>query len=147
MNASAVPVLQALVQTLQQQLGVTPVIYTDGNTWTNLLHNPDLTQCPLFISNVLDNKGDLKTGHPTIPKPWTNYSVWQNSWVGQFSAIKAPPSNNVDTDIANDGSSDNTCAVSGNIGYCIDTSQCTSQGGKSTAGFCPGAANIECCTM
>jgi hypothetical protein len=40
-----------------------------------------------------------------------------------------------------------SCTIgSGEQGTCIDTSACASMGGTSTAGFCPGAANIECCT-
>jgi hypothetical protein len=29
----------------------------------------------------------------------------------------------------------------------MDTSACAAQGGTSTADYCPGAANIQCCTM
>jgi hypothetical protein len=47
-----------------------------------------------------------------------------------------------------DGSGSATACTlsSGEQGTCIDTSECASQGGTSTAGYCPGAANIECCT-
>jgi len=39
------------------------------------------------------------------------------------------------------------CAVSGvGSGICIDKSQCASAGGKAYAGYCAGAANIQCCT-
>jgi hypothetical protein len=36
-----------------------------------------------------------------------------------------------------------SCTADGVAGVCMDTSQCT---GTSTAGLCPGAANIQCCT-
>jgi len=36
--------------------------------------------------------------------------------------------------------------TTGDEGTCIDTSTCASQGGKSTPGYCPGAADIQCCT-
>lgn len=36
-----------------------------------------------------------------------------------------------------------TCNVNNVLGVCIDTAQCS---GTSTPGFCPGAANIQCCT-
>ncbi|KAK0560338.1 hypothetical protein OC844_003815 [Tilletia horrida] len=41
-----------------------------------------------------------------------------------------------------------TCVNSNNglVGECIATSSCSSQGGSSAAGFCPGAADIQCCT-
>lgn len=42
----------------------------------------------------------------------------------------------------------NTCILpdSGVSGECISTGSCSSLGGKSTVGFCPGTANIQCCT-
>ena len=40
-----------------------------------------------------------------------------------------------------------TCTVDGVDGTCINTATCaTMTGYTSTAGFCPGAADIECCT-
>ena len=36
-------------------------------------------------------------------------------------------------------------ANSGESGTCISTSSCAAQGGKSEAGHCPGAADIQCC--
>jgi hypothetical protein len=45
------------------------------------------------------------------------------------------------------GSGSGSCTIStGEQGTCMDTSDCASQGGTSTAGFCPGADNIQCCT-
>ena len=39
-----------------------------------------------------------------------------------------------------------TCKIAdGTSGECISTSSCSSNGGKSTAGFCPGATNIQVC--
>jgi hypothetical protein len=32
------------------------------------------------------------------------------------------------------------------MGVCIDTSECASEGGTSTADYCPGPSNIQCCT-
>src|SRR4029077_11818455 len=38
-----------------------------------------------------------------------------------------------------------TCSVGGVAGTCVDTAQCGA-GSHSTPGYCPGPANIECCT-
>jgi hypothetical protein len=39
------------------------------------------------------------------------------------------------------------CNVGGEEGTCIETSACAAKGGyKSTPGYCPGAADIQCCT-
>ena len=41
-----------------------------------------------------------------------------------------------------------SCTVnSGASGTCISTSDCATQGGSSEAGHCPGASNIQCCTV
>ncbi|KAF3770111.1 family 24 glycoside hydrolase [Cryphonectria parasitica EP155] len=40
-----------------------------------------------------------------------------------------------------------TCTIStGHDGICVSTTSCASGGGTSTPGFCPGAADIQCCT-
>ncbi|KAK0545195.1 hypothetical protein OC846_004725 [Tilletia horrida] len=40
-----------------------------------------------------------------------------------------------------------TCVNGGGIvGECISTSDCSSNGGSSQAGYCPGDASIQCCT-
>jgi len=36
-----------------------------------------------------------------------------------------------------------SCTVAGQAGLCLNTADCT---GTSTAGYCPGASNIQCCT-
>ncbi|KAK2751438.1 hypothetical protein FQN55_000712 [Onygenales sp. PD_40] len=38
------------------------------------------------------------------------------------------------------------CSVLGVKGKCVKTSTCKGKGGVSTAGFCPGPANVQCCT-
>jgi hypothetical protein len=41
-----------------------------------------------------------------------------------------------------------TCEVSGVPGTCIDTTACAAMAGyQSTPGHCPGAANIQCCSL
>jgi len=38
------------------------------------------------------------------------------------------------------------CTSGGTSGSCITTAACTTKGGTSTSGSCPGPANIQCCT-
>jgi hypothetical protein len=41
-----------------------------------------------------------------------------------------------------------SCSVDGNLGQCVDTSVCaTFPSFSATPGYCPGAANIQCCTL
>jgi hypothetical protein len=45
------------------------------------------------------------------------------------------------------GGGSTSCTLSSGVsGTCMLTSDCASQGGTSTPGFCPGADNIQCCT-
>lgn len=39
------------------------------------------------------------------------------------------------------------CSVSGVAGTCMSTSDCAAMGETSTPGFCPGPADIQCCTL
>jgi hypothetical protein len=40
------------------------------------------------------------------------------------------------------------CSVDGVAGQCVDVAECATQMGyTSTPGYCPGPANIECCTL
>jgi hypothetical protein len=40
-----------------------------------------------------------------------------------------------------------TCSANGSSGSCIDKGSCSSIGGTSSAGHCPGPSNIQCCTQ
>lgn len=48
---------------------------------------------------------------------------------------------------SSDDTDDGPCSVGGMSGECISTSSCAAEGGTSTAGYCPGATNIQCCTF
>jgi hypothetical protein len=39
-----------------------------------------------------------------------------------------------------------TVTTTGEMGTCLDTSVCASMGGTSTPDYCPGPANVQCCT-
>jgi len=45
------------------------------------------------------------------------------------------------------GTNYGTCSVGGVGGTCISTSSCSASGGASHAGYCPGPADIQCCTQ
>lgn len=59
---------------------------------------------------------------------------------------------NVDDESADSTSSQDdadatNCKVDGVAGSCISTSSCRAKGGTSTPHLCPGAADIQCCTL
>jgi hypothetical protein len=108
---------------------------------------------------------------PDVPAPFTGWSFWQSSDSGTVSGI--PGASAVDIDefdgdlsalqgitVGSASSSGSTssssstsssggvaCNVHGVAGTCLDTAACATMAGYvSTPGYCPGPANIECCT-
>jgi hypothetical protein len=80
----------------------------------------------------------------------TSSSTGSSSGAGGSSTSSSATgsSSSGSSNASSSGSSGGTsCTVSGVEGTCIDTSTCAAMTGyHSTAGFCPGAADIECCT-
>jgi GH25 family lysozyme M1 (1,4-beta-N-acetylmuramidase) len=105
---------------------------------------------------------------PDLPAPFTAWSFWQYSLTGtaqglpnsngmadldQFngdmSALLALTVGGSSTSASSSASSSGApaCVVDGIAGTCTDTSVCaTMPGYVSTPGFCPGPADVECCT-
>jgi hypothetical protein len=66
----------------------------------------------------------------------SNRIAYAEAALAQFGGAAPPPP-----------AGNTSCAVGGVDGMCIATSTCAAMTGyTSTPGFCPGAANIECCT-
>jgi lysozyme len=165
-NSGAAPssqITQAMndfLTTVKTATGLTPIVYSYGSWFAdNGVDTTGLEAYPLWLA---DYSG---TSCFTVPSPWTAATIWQYDSSGTVSGI------NVDDDYflgsaaqlasftangslpidggAGDGGVDYgpcTETASGKTGICIDTAQCVSEGGTSAAGFCPGPANIECCT-
>ncbi|HEY8088717.1 MAG TPA: GH25 family lysozyme, partial [Polyangiaceae bacterium] len=161
--APASQIAQAMndfLATVKTATGLTPIVYSYGSWFAdNGVDTTGLENYPLWLA---DYSG---TSCFTVPSPWTAATIWQYDSSGTVSGI------NVDDDYflgsaaqlatftangslpidggAGDGGVDYgpcTETATGKTGICIDTAQCAGEGGTSAAGFCPGPANIECCT-
>jgi lysozyme len=165
-NSGAAPasqITQAMndfLTTVKTATGLTPIVYSYGSWFSdNGVTTTGLESYPLWLA---DYSG---TSCFEVPTPWTAATIWQYDSSGTVSGV------NVDDDYflgtaaqlatftangslpidggAGDGGVDYgpcTVTATGATGICIDTAQCASEGGTSTANLCPGPANIECCT-
>jgi hypothetical protein len=92
----------------------------------------------------------LDVSYPTIMYLFGSEEGWADH--AKISVVQVGPSTPLGPSDGSGGSSGGSsggtsCTLdTGEDGTCIDTSACASMGGTSTAGLCPGAANIECCT-
>ena len=161
--APAAQITQAMndfLTTVKTATGLTPIVYSYGSWFSdNGVTTTGLESYPLWLA---DYSG---TSCFDVPTPWTAATIWQYDSSGTVSGV------NVDDDYflgtaaqlatftatgslpidggAGDGGVDYgpcTVTATGETGTCIDTAQCASEGGTSTADLCPGPANIQCCT-
>jgi hypothetical protein len=71
----------------------------------------------------------------------TQRVAYAKAVLSAYGSDTADASSDVSTDI------DCTVTATGETGLCMDTAECAALGNHiSTPGYCPGAANIECCT-
>ncbi len=162
--ASASQITQAMndfLTTVKTATGLTPIVYSYGSWFSdNGVDTTGLQNYPLWIA---DYSGSSCFN---VPSPWTVATLWQYDSSGtvdgvnvdddyflgtaaQLAAFNATGSLPVDGGVESDSGMDyGTCTVSatGDMGLCIDTTQCANEGGSSTPDFCPGPANIQCCT-
>jgi lysozyme len=194
-NATIVANVKAWLDEIEAKLGVKGIIYCASGFWNAL---PNTSQ---FSSNIVwvANYG---VSCPSMPTPWTHWSMWQYSGTGtcpgmtgevdldvfngtlaELQAITVGASGSSSgggTTTSSSGASSSSsggatsssssssggtggasssstsssggvtptpCVADGVDGTCIDTATCAAMPGyTSTAGLCPGAANVECCT-
>jgi lysozyme len=79
--------LQVWLSTIQQELGVTPLLYT-GRTFWNSLGTEAFSGYPLWIA-------EYGVTIPVLPSGWTTWSFWQFSETGTVSGIQG----SVDLDV------------------------------------------------
>jgi lysozyme len=161
--APAAQITQAMndfLTTVKAATGLTPIVYSYGSWFAdNGVDTTGLENYPLWIA---DYSG---TSCFNVPTPWTVATIWQYDSSGTVGGINVDDdyflgspaqlatftqngSLPIDGGAGDSGTSYGTCTVTatGEMGDCIDTTECASEGGTSTPGFCPGPANIECCT-
>jgi lysozyme len=146
--------------TVKTATGLTPIVYSYGSWFSdNGVDTTGLENYPLWIA---DYSG---TNCFNVPTPWTAATIWQYDSSGdvggvnvdddyflgssaQLATFTASGSLPIDGGAGDSGTDYGTCTVSatGDMGVCIDTSECASEGGTSTPDYCPGPSNIQCCT-
>ena len=165
-NSGAAPasqITQAMndfLTTVKTATGLTPIVYSYGSWFSdNGVDTTGLESYPLWLA---DYSG---TSCFEVPSPWTAATIWQYDSSGSVSGVNVDDDDFLGTAAqlatftangslpidggAGDGGVDYgpcTVTATGQTGTCIDTAQCASEGGTSTADLCPGAANIQCCT-
>jgi lysozyme len=163
-DAPAAQITQAMndfLTTVKTATGLTPIVYSYGSWFSdNGVDTTGLESYPLWLA---DYSG---TSCFEVPTPWTAATIWQYDSSGTVSGVNvdddyflgtaaqlatftANGSLPIDGGAGSDGGVDYgpcTVAATGETGTCIDTAQCASEGGTSTADLCPGPANIQCCT-
>jgi lysozyme len=164
-GAAITTVMNDWLTAVKAATGKTPVVYSYNSYFSDDgVDTTGLASFPLYIADPTTN------GCFDFPAPWGAATFWQYSDTGTVAGIG---SGSVDLDYflgtaadltafaangaapSDAGASDDagvdagaTCVVTstGESGDCIDTSACAARGGTSTPDFCPGPANIQCCT-
>jgi GH25 family lysozyme M1 (1,4-beta-N-acetylmuramidase) len=146
--------------TVKTATGLTPIVYSYGSWFSdNGVDTTGLQNYPLWIA---DYSG---TNCFNVPTPWTAATFWQYDSSGdvggvnvdddyflgssaQLATFTASGSLPIDGGAGDSGTDYGTCTVTatGDMGVCIDTSECASEGGTPTPDYCPGPSNIQCCT-
>jgi lysozyme len=70
--------LRAWLATVEAKVGAKPIIYTNPSWWSARLKNADLSGHSLWLAHYTE-------GHPTIPRPWKAYAIWQHSDSGHVA--------------------------------------------------------------
>ena len=142
--------LSTWLKAVQSATGLTPTIYVSPGFWSTLGSPGGFGNYALWVA-------DWEVSCPSVPTAsWSNWTFWQNADTGTIPGVgTAPDLDKFNGSLADllayaggkGGGAPTTCTVSGVEGTCITTSACGAMSGyKSTAGYCPGASNIECCT-
>ncbi len=160
-GAAITQVMNDWLTTVKAMTGRTPIVYSYGSYFADDgVDTTGLENYPLYIAYP------TTTGCFDYPGPWTQATFWQYSWTGSVAGITGQ----VDLDyfLGNaaalttfigsgvspimDGGADDAgvpCVVTttGESGVCLLTSDCAAMPDHvSTPGYCPGPADIECCT-
>lgn len=77
------------IDTVQNALGLTPIIYTDPSFWKQYMSD-EFGEYPLWIANY-------NVAQPIVPSTWDSYTFWQYSQTGRVAGVAG----NVDLNVFN----------------------------------------------
>lgn len=78
--ASVLASVQTWLTAVKNKWGITPVIYTSVNYWSQLGNPPGFEQYPLWLANY-------NPGMPPVPGSWTQWAIWQYSESGSVNGV------------------------------------------------------------
>jgi len=167
-GAQITQVMNDWISTIVAKTGRKPLIYSYGTYFSDDgVDTTGLQSYPLWIA---DYSG---TGCFTVPSPWTSATFWQygdSSTVPGFSGADEDylmgtlaqltafaagtggsgtgTGSGSGVDVVPDAGGSLCTLPDGDEGECLETTVCDALGGTyaPTAGYCPGAADIQCCT-
>ncbi|PXX39799.1 glycoside hydrolase family 25 protein [Undibacterium pigrum] len=86
-SAALIAGVQTWLDTVEQALGRTPMIYTDTSFWDEYMNN-QFSRYPLWIA-------EYGVSQPRLPNGWASWTFWQNSQSGTVTGVNGQ----VDTDV------------------------------------------------
>jgi lysozyme len=93
-NAQVIAAIDQWVTRIENQLGVTPIIYTSASLWQQYTGDTaQFSAYPLWVAHYTGNT----TGPFWVPDGWSEWAFWQYSSTGSVAGI----SNNVDLNFFN----------------------------------------------
>jgi len=91
-TAQSVQMVQQWLDGVEQQTGVQPMLYMSSAFSAEVLGDaPQFNKYKLWVADY------TTAAHPTVPKPWTNWTFWQHTDTGRVPGI----SGGVDMDYFN----------------------------------------------
>lgn len=86
-SAALIAGVQTWLNTVEQALGRTPMIYTGTSFWDEYM-NSQFSKYPLWVA-------EYGVSQPRLPIGWTTWTFWQNSQSGTVTGVNGA----VDTDV------------------------------------------------
>lgn len=80
--AATIAALKTLLNLIQQQWGIRPIIYTSKNYWGQLNNPAGFDSYLLWLANY-------NTGLPALPGDWLEWAIWQYTESGTVQGINA----------------------------------------------------------
>lgn len=79
-SASVLAAIETWLNAVKSKWGITPVIYSSVNYWSQLGNPAGFSQYPLWLANY-------NPGMPGVPGGWNEWAIWQYSESGSVSGV------------------------------------------------------------
>jgi lysozyme len=75
--------IQTWVDRVRDKLGVEPIVYTGPDFWRERARGADFAAQPLWLAHYT-------RACPTVPVPWTKWTLWQHTDNGRVPGVEGP---------------------------------------------------------